>query len=72
MGTSTLSASSLMTVRLAISVMCLACDTAIVSPSPRLTCSITCKSEVPSPTYTIRSRGMPSEARSASTAATLP
>ena len=69
---STLSASSLITVRCAMRAMKRASDAAIVSPSQRLTCSITWMSELPSPTYTIRSPGTPSRSRSSSTAATLP
>ena len=48
-GTSTLSASSLSTVRRAICAMNFVSDTAMVSPSRRFTCSITCTSELPSP-----------------------
>src|ERR1022692_1474807 len=49
-GISTLSPSSLRMVRRAICVMYLFSDNAMVSPSSRFTCSITCTSELPSPT----------------------
>src|SRR5205807_1272769 len=50
MGTSTLKASSLRTVRLAISEMYRASETAMVKPSRWFTCSMTWMSELPSPT----------------------
>src|SRR5208282_3842171 len=59
-GTSTLSALSLSTVRRAIWVTQRDSETAMVSPSPSFTCSIAFISELPSPQYTTRSGPMDS------------
>ena len=72
MGTSTLRASSLRTVRRAMWATYFASDTAMVSPSWRLTCSMTCMSEVPSPTYTSWLVVISNWDRSSSSTATLP
>ena len=48
-GTTTLKALSLSTVRFAMRAMCVFSETATVKPSRLLTCSITWTSELPSP-----------------------